>query len=209
MLAANIGLVRKLAHQYGHDFSVQDLIQEGIVGLEKGLRDFDPSRGAKVSTAVYWYIRDAVYKAKRLQSNAIHVPLTTQEQIEKLRTAMLSWHAQHPDQAPSAAQLSLLTNMRQLTLRRVMQASSRREKSLDLPVQTCRPGFAQGELDNWVDSIAAQDDSYGDAVHLDLQSSLAMLPDPMGVIVQEKYGLLDGQAKTYNEVEQPLGSLLA
>lgn len=184
---------------------MSDLIQEGLWGLERGLREYDPSRQAKVSTAVYWYIRDAVFKAKRLESNVIHVPLTTQEQIAKLRSATQRWQRQHPNQAPTATQLKELTDMgRHGTLKRVIQASLRSERSLDLPVsQGHFSGFSSDKSISWVDKLAYDDFRDDHEFQHDLKSALALLPDPMGVIVQEKYGLRDGYAKNYAEVGSP------
>lgn len=203
LMATNMGLVRKLAGQYScANAPFRDLMQEGVWGLERGLEMYDPSRQAKVSTALYWYIRDAVRKAKLLQATAIHIPLTTHEQIDKLRAVMRDWRKQHPDQQITTAELSELTRMRQPTLTRVRQASLLSERSLDLPVTTGHStGFGSDAQANWVDKIAADElDEQVFYAQADLKSAVAQLPDPMSVIVQEKYGLLDGHAKNFKEV---------
>lgn len=202
LLATNIGLVRKLASQYCcREVPFGDLILEGLWGLERGLDEYDPTRNAKVSTAVYWYIRDAVFKAKRLEGNAIHIPLSTQEQVDKIKAAMLTWQRQHPNQAPSDADLRSATGMRPLTLQRVMRANLMSERSLDAPVMGHSTGFGSNKTTNWVDKLACEDfDEEAEELQYDLQAALALLPDPMGVIVQEKYGLLDGNAKNFKEV---------
>lgn len=202
LLATNIGLVRKLASQYCcREVPFGDLILEGLWGLERGLEEYDPTRNAKVSTAVYWYIRDAVFKAKRLERNAIHIPLSTQEQVDKIKAAMLSWQQRHPNQAPSTEDLRSVTNMGRLTLQRVMRANLMSERSLDVPVTGHSTGFGSNKETDWVDKLAYHDcDEQAEELHYDLQAALALLPDPMGVIVQEKYGLLDGNAKNFKEV---------
>lgn len=203
-MATNMGLVHKLACQYSCPATpLRDLIQEGVWGLERGLEMYDPFRQAKVSTALYWYIRDAVRKAKLLQSTAIHIPLTTHEQIDKLNAVMRNWRRQYPDQEIPSAELSRLTNMGPPTLKRVLQASLLSERSLDLPVTRGHDtGFGSNAKDNWIDKIADDDlDEQFFYLQNDLKSAVASLPDPMSVIVQEKYGLRDGHAKNFKEVK--------
>ncbi len=210
-MAANLGLVRKLAHDYkqGNEVSFQDLVQAGLWGLDKGLVKYDPTRGAKLSTAVYWYIRDAIFKTYRLESQIIHIPLTTQEQMGKLRAIIQQYQQQHPGQMPSFEHFKKGTGLGKLAIQRVLQVSALSEYSLDVLAGCGNSSSARADSDHDTDSLLERlagsdvEAEHAQAMHLlqlDLQSLLTVLPDPMGVIVQEKYGLLDGHAKTFEEV---------
>ena len=213
LVAANIGLVRKLAHDYKHwdQVSFQDLVQAGLWGLDRGLTRYDPTRGAKLSTAVYWYIRDAIFKTCRLESQQIHIPLTTQEQMGKLRTVIERHQQQHPGQQPSLEQLAQGTGLGKSALKRVMQVSALSELSIDALTGSGNGRGGQDDSDDNRDSVldrlaasdadaAAAQAQSAQLLQLDLEHLLTLLPDPMGAVVRERYGLLDGHAKTFEEV---------
>jgi len=210
LVAANIGLVRKLAHDYKQKNEVpfQDLVQAGLWGLDRGLSKYDPTRGAKLSTALYWYIRDAIFKTYRLEAQMIHIPLTTQEQMDKLRKALGQYQHQHPGQSPSLEYLKKTTGLGKLAVQRVLQVNALSEYSLDaLAGQGGSHSYANDDnnTDSLLERLAGSDEEAERThtlhlLHLDLKVLLTALPDPMGVIMQEKYGLLDGHAKTFEEV---------
>ncbi|KAK2386250.1 RNA polymerase sigma factor sigF, chloroplastic [Trifolium repens] len=69
------GLVASIAARYqGKGLHVEDLIQEGIIGLLHGAEKFDPNRGCKLSTYVYWWIKQAIIKALAKKSRLIRLP---------------------------------------------------------------------------------------------------------------------------------------
>ncbi|DBA81367.1 TPA: hypothetical protein ACH3X2_006968 [Trebouxia sp. C0005] len=211
LVAANIGLVRKLAHDYKQKNEVpfQDLVQAGLWGLDRGLSKYDPTRGAKLSTALYWYIRDAIFKTYRLEAQMIHIPLTTQEQMDKLRKALGQYQQQHPGQSPSLEYLKKTTGLGKLAVQRVLQVNALSEYSLDaLAGQGGSHSYANDDnnSDTLLERLAGSDEEAErmhtlQLLHMDLKVLLTALPDPMGVIMQEKYGLLDGHAKTFEEVD--------
>ena len=214
LVAANIGMVRKLAHDYKHRKEVpfQDLVQAGLWGLDRGLSKYDPNRGAKLSTALYWYIRDAIFKAYRLESRTIHIPLTTQEQMNKLHVVVQQYQLQRPGQSPSVQYVMKATGLGKLAVKRVMQVNALSECSLDGLATSQGSSGQKADSDDYTDRLMerlAGSNNEADKAHttlllqLDLEAQLTMLPDPMGVIVQEKYGLLDGHAKTFEEVCSP------
>lgn len=210
LVAANFGLVQKLAHDYKQKNEVpfQDLVQAGLVGLDRGLSKYDPTRGAKLSTALYWYIRDAIFKTYRLEKHAIHIPLTTQEQMDKLGKAVKQHQQQYPGQRPCLEYLLKATGLGRQAVQRVLQVTALSEYSLDVLAGHAGASF-QAENDHKADSLlerlAGSDEDAERTrglhlLHLDLEALLTALPDPHRVIMQEKYGLLDGHAKTFEEV---------
>jgi RNA polymerase primary sigma factor len=88
MIKANLRLVVKIARDYeGLGVPLLDLVNEGNIGLMKGVERFDPAKGAKLSTYASWWIKQSIKRALANQSKTIRLPVHVVDKLAHLRRA--------------------------------------------------------------------------------------------------------------------------
>jgi RNA polymerase primary sigma factor len=203
LITANSRLVISVAKKYmGRGVPFLDLIQEGNIGLIRAAKKFDYRRGHKFSTYATWWIRQAVTRAIADQGRTIRVPVHMGDQINKLLRVQHQL-TQRLGRDPSVDELAEALEVTPQKVENMIQVA-RRPLSLETPTDdeedSVLGDFIQDE------EVPAPDETATYNLlreHLDIV--LNGLPPREVRILQLRYGLLDGQAYTLEEVGRKMG----
>ena len=203
LISANSRLVISVAKKYiGRGVPFLDLIQEGNIGLIRAAKKFDYHRGHKFSTYATWWIRQAVTRAIADQGRTIRVPVHMGDQINKL---MRTSHklTQALGREPTVQELA---NALEVPLRKAEQMIkvARRPLSLETPTDD-EADSVLGDFIEDIESPEPVETVTSHMLHDQLNNILSGLPPREVRILQMRYGLVDGETYTLEEVGKKLG----
>lgn len=203
LITANSRLVISVAKKYmGRGVPFLDLIQEGNIGLIRAAKKFDYSRGHKFSTYATWWIRQAVTRAIADQGRTIRVPVHMGDQINRLLRVSHRL-TQELGRDPSSEELAEALDVTPKKVETMIQVA-RRPLSLETPTDDEEDSFL-GDFVPDEESPAPAEVVTQNLLREQLEDALATLPPREVRILQLRYGLLDGQSYTLEEVGRKMG----
>ena len=203
MITANLRLVVKIARDYeGLGLPLLDLINEGNIGLMKGVERFNPRKGAKLSSYAAWWIKQCIMRALANQSKTIRLPVHVVDKVAHIRKAEVKLREAF-DRDPTDQEVA---DHLGLNPRRIQQYrdASRAPISLDAPIGADEPQrisevVADPNAAAPFDRLVRENDTRL------VQQVLATLTPRENTILAMRFGLDDGKPKTLEEIGAQLG----
>ena len=174
---ANLRFVVSVAKQYQNQgLSLQDLINEGNIGLIKAAQKFDETRGFKFISYAVWWIRQSILQALVEQSRIVRLPLNQVGSVNKINK-VLSKFEQENERRPSVAELAEELNIEEDKISEVMRVSGR-QVSVDAP-------FQDGEENCLLDVLTNDDAPHTDSP-MDKESLCSELDNILSAVLKDR-----------------------
>ncbi len=204
LVKANLRFVVSVAKQYqNRNLTLNDLINEGNLGLIKAGQKFDHTRGFKFISYAVWWIRQSIMQALAEQSRLVRLPLNKVGSISKISQAA-SILEQKLERMPTEEELSEIMEMDENEIRNTMRITSK-QLSVDAP-------FEEGESNSLLDvladnTLAGTDDkmAYTDSLSVETNRALSTLSEREMKIIKMFFGIGEENPMSLEQISEELG----
>ncbi len=204
MVKANLRFVISVAKQYqNHGLALEDLINEGNMGLIEAANRFDESRGFKFISYAVWWIRQAILKAISDKSRKIRVP--SNRTLEARRMAEAKAQIEQDSGRPATVEeIAAFMDKTEKEVRELMRINSR-ELSIDSKLNNDSDSSTMADVleDNSLGDPS--DDLIDESLHSEIQSVLGMMDEKEAKIITMYFGLDGNFPSTISDISEKMG----
>lgn len=195
---ANLRFVVSVAKQYQNQgLTLQDLINEGNLGLIKAAQRFDETRGFKFISYAVWWIRQSILQALAEQARIVRLPLNKIGSINKINKAFAKLEQEY-EREPSADEIAKVLEVAPEEVMSAMGTVSR-HVSMDAPINSEEDGSMYDVIQD-ENSTKPDVNLINESLRLEIERSLSTLSQREADVIRLYYGLSGHQAATLEEI---------
>lgn len=204
LVKANLRFVVSVAKQYqSQGLSLQDLVNEGNLGLIKAAQRFDETRGFKFISYAVWWIRQSILHALAVQGRMVRLPLNKIGTLQKINSAKVNLE-QVFQREPTDEEISVMIEMSPDEIKGV-QSSFQRKLSLDKPIGGNEEDGTFEDLIKSDDAIPPDSDLMKESLTQEINRTLRVLNKREAEIIKMFYGLNGYYAHSLEEIGEIYG----